>query len=186
MRTVVCSLLLLFSLPTHAQTSVETSTSGGLGSSIGAERTFGLGLVIGQPTALSGKLFFTSELAVTVLVGGWLHPHKGPVAGADLTFHVRDLVPDLTPLELGLYFGGGAGLGSWVRDKYHKHDEPFTHWHSHDVYEPLVYVRPVVGAAIWLRGVPLEVSVDIAPAIRLLPGKIELDLGGGLSVRYFF
>jgi len=190
MRIRCLSLLLLmtFAAPALAQEpAVATAGPARLGSGIGSERTFGLGLYLGEPVAVTAKWWLSSELALTFLVGGWIHPHRGTIGGVDFTYHVRDLLPKVEPLELGVYFGAGVGAGAWLDDDnfMHTHDDPFPHTHRHDLWEPLLYARPIVGVAIWFRGAPLELCVEIAPAILFLP-DVEFELGGGMSARYYF
>jgi hypothetical protein len=167
--------------------AVVAAGSGGLGSGIGSERTFGVGLYLGEPVAVSAKWWMSPEIALTFLAGGWVHPYRGTIGGVDFTYHLRDLLPKVQPLELGVYFGAGVGAGAWLDDSnsLHTHDGPWPHSHRHDLWEPLLYVRPVIGGAIWFRGAPLELSVDIAPAILFLP-EIDFEIGGGMSARYYF
>jgi len=115
-----------------------------LGAGIGNERPFGMGIVLGQPLGGTFKYFFSPELAVQGMVAWWLFPHYGMVAGADVVYHVRDLAPRLEPVEIGVYFGAGVGSGFWNARVYHEHMTPWPHWHSHDLTQLLIYMRPVL------------------------------------------
>jgi hypothetical protein len=182
-------LVLLFAAPAAAQEEAALATPGParLGSGIGAERDFGLGIYLGEPVALSAKWWLSPDKALTFLVGGWVHPHRGTVAGADFTYHLRDLLPHIEPIELGLYFCGGVGIGVWLDERLrpYEHDAPWPHSHIHDYWEPLMYLRPVVGGALWFREAPIELSIDLAPAVLFLPAP-GFELGGGMSGRYYF
>ncbi len=153
---------------------------------VGRGADLGLGASLGQPSGVTFGTFLSPELAVHGLVGGWLHPHQGLVLGVDLVYHVRDLVPSVKPIELGAFFGGGVGAGGWTSEQYHRHDEPWPHWHTHAITEALLYLRPIVGGALWFRTLPLEVQLEIAPSLRLLPGSAGFEWGGGVAVRYYF
>lgn len=179
------ALVIMLATPALAQEEGVSATGTRLASDIGGERNFGIGLYLGEPVAVSAKWWMTPETALVFLVGGWFHPNRGTIAGADFVYHLRDLV-SAEPLELGVYFGAGIGAGTWrVQAGLHSHDDPWPHWHRHDIWEPLLYVRPLGGAAIWFRGAPIELTIDIAPAILFLP-EVEVEIGGGMSARYYF
>ena len=63
--------VLVAAVPAVAQeTGVAAAGPARLGSGIGAERTFGIGLYLGEPVAVSAKWWLSSETALTFLVGG--------------------------------------------------------------------------------------------------------------------
>ena len=71
----------------------------------------GLGVVFGEPTGLSGKVWTSERTAVDAAVAwsfvgaGWLHIHT------DFLIHNFDII-DVSKGSLPLYFGVGAYLGS--------------------------------------------------------------------------
>jgi len=124
----------------------------------------GLGVVFGEPTGLSAKMWtsertaFDGAVAWSFAGAGWLHVH------ADFLIHNYDLI-DVNQGALPVYFGLGAyvsfssnlGLGARV---------PF-------------------GLAYQFEDAPVDIFVEIVPGLSLLPG-IDFYLGGGIGVRYFF
>jgi hypothetical protein len=190
MRAILVALALsLGVVPARAAKTTDVSQTGratSLGAGIGLERTLGVGIYLGEPSGVSVKYWLSPELALHGVLGAWLHPHDGAVLAADLLYHVRDLAPNVQAIELGLYLGAGFGAGFWSAEQYHRHDDPWPHWHQHEIAQALVYLRPIVGGGIWFRSVPLELNLELAPSLRLMPDGAGLEWGGGLAVRYVF
>ena len=146
-KLLLISIISLFSLGVFAQDS-------GLG----------LGLIFGEPTGLSAKMWTSEKTALDAAVAwsfagvGWLHVH------ADFLIHNYDLI-SVSKGALPVYFGLGAfvsfasdlGLGARV---------PF-------------------GLAYQFEGAPVDIFAEIVPGLSLLPG-IDFYIGGGIGVRYFF
>ena len=195
MRIVVLMAVVLAASLAHGKAAVnepapvDTASAvapGALASGIGASRTFGLGLYLGQPVGITAKYFAAPNFGVAFLVGSWLARSRGLVGEVDALYHVRDLIPKSQAVELGLYFGAGGGLGYWTRRLYyHEHTKPWPHWHQHDVNQLLVYLKPTLGGALMLRKAPIEIFAEIAPTYRLTPDA-DVDFGGALGGRYYF
>jgi len=125
---------------------------------------FGLGVVFGEPTGLSAKLWTSERTALDATVAwsfygsGWLHMH------ADFLIHNFDLI-DVSQGSLPLYFGVGGyvGLGSdmWLGARI-----PF-------------------GIAYHFEDAPVEIFAELVPGLALLP-QIDFYMGGGIGVRYYF
>jgi hypothetical protein len=156
-----------------------------LGAGIGDSRMLGLGLVLGQPTGGSLKYFVSPELAVQGLVAWWLFPHDGVVVGADAVYYLRDLAPQIEPLELGAYLGAGGGAGFSKARIYHEHLKPWPHWHTHTVTQLIIYMRPVVGVSMFLRDRPFEAFVELSPTYTFSPDR-GFGSSGALGGRYYF
>lgn len=124
----------------------------------------GLGVIFGEPTGLSAKLWTSERTAVDGAVAwsfagnGWLHVHT------DFLIHNYDLI-DVSQGALPVYFGLGGfvtfasdlGLGARV---------PF-------------------GLAYQFEDAPLDIFVEVVPGLSLFPG-IGFYMSGGIGVRYFF
>lgn len=146
-RLLLISIVSLFSLGVFAQDS-------GLG----------LGLIFGEPTGLSAKMWTSERTAIDAAVAwsfsglGWLHIQ------ADFLLHNYDII-SVSKGKLPLYYGVGAytafssdfGLGA----------------------------RIPLGLAYQFEGAPVDVFAEIAPGLALLP-DLGFYIGGGIGVRYFF
>jgi hypothetical protein len=127
------------------------------------DRGFGLGVILGEPTGVSGKSWVSSLNAVDVGVAwsfkgsGYLHLH------ADYLWHFPQALPATERFVPYAGVGGRMGLSSSV----------------------VVGVRGVGGLAWWPQGVPLDVFAEIAPVFDLAPAT-AFSLMGGIGIRYFF
>jgi len=141
------SLVSLFSLGVFAQDS-------GLG----------LGLIFGEPTGLSAKMWTSERTAIDAAVAwsfstpGWFHVH------ADFLIHNYDIITVSTG-KLPLYYGVGA----------------YTAFSS----EFGLGVRVPLGLAYQFEGAPVDIFAEVAPGLALLPA-LRFYIGGGIGVRYFF
>jgi hypothetical protein len=124
----------------------------------------GLGVVFGEPTGISAKMWTSEKTALDAAVAyhignpGWLHLH------ADFLIHNYDLI-DVNQGALPVYFGVGGfvsfssdlGLGARI---------PF-------------------GLDYQFEGAPVDIFAEVVPGLSLIPG-IAFYIGGGIGVRYFF
>ena len=146
-KLILASIIALFSVGLIAQDS-------GLG----------LGVVFGEPTGLSAKMWTSERTALDAAVAwsfagdGWLHVH------ADFLIHNYNLI-DVSQGALPVYFGLGAfitfasnlGLGA----------------------------RVPLGLAYQFEDAPVDIFAELVPGLSLLPG-MGFYMGGGIGVRYFF
>jgi hypothetical protein len=125
---------------------------------------FGVGIILGEPTGLSGKLWLTEKtaadaaLAWSVWDGGALHMH------ADFLVHSFNLI-NVSQGQLPLYFGIGARL---------KLSE-----------DPLFGVRIPFGLAYLFGSAPLDVFLELVPILDLVPAT-HFHFNSAIGVRYFF
>ena len=146
-KLILLSLLALFSISITAQ-----------------DKGLGLGVVFGEPTGLSAKLWTSERTALDAAVawsfynGGWLHLQ------ADFLMHNYDLI-DVSQGALPVYYGAGA----------------FLTFSS----ELGLGARVPLGLAYQFEEAPVDIFLEIAPGISLLP-EIKFYMGGGLGARYFF
>ena len=128
------------------------------------DRGAGLGIIAGDPTGISAKLWL-GETAAIDAAAAWsfldppaFHFH------ADYLLHGAVAV-DMPAGSLMFHTGIGGRL---------KAEE-----------ETVLGVRIPFGLAYWFESQPIEVFLEIAVILDLAPAT-ELDLGAGLGIRYFF
>lgn len=123
----------------------------------------GLGVLIGEPTGLSAKLWTSEKTAIDAGVAwsfvnsGFLHIH------ADMLIH--SFLIDVDKGKLPLYFGIGGklvlannlGLG----------------------------VRIPLGMAYLFDSAPVDIFLELVPVLDLIPAT-DFSFEGGIGVRYFF
>lgn len=133
---------------------------------------FGLGVIVGEPTGLSMKAWLSEGSAFDVAAAwsfegrGFLHLH------GDYLRHVN--VIDVSKGFLPFYYGIGARIR--IRD-----DERFRN-DDEDIWLGL---RIPLGMTYLFTNAPLDIFVEIAPVVELIPST-DVDLDGGLGIRYYF
>ena len=147
--------------------------------------TFGIGLQVGSPTALTLKFGGPHDSGVALGLGAgfgygnafgaslWLH--------ADYLFHFATLL-DGDGLDLSLY--GGPGLFATIFGSnygFGYRDRPYYR----DFDGVGFGVRLPVGISAAFDALPLEVYLQLDPALSLFPG-IGFGIGGSLGFRFYF
>lgn len=138
-----------------------------------ANKSFGLGIMLGAPTAISGKYFLSSDTAIDFGVGAYYRyrDRDGLHLHADFLWHPAVLTK-AEAFWLPIYFGVGG--------RYLDHND-----HGH------LGVRVPVGLAFDFTNVPLDVFLELAVVIDLLfgdggEGDFDGDFGGAVGIRYWF
>ncbi|MDB5049235.1 MAG: hypothetical protein JWO30_2306 [Fibrobacteres bacterium] len=126
---------------------------------------FGLGVVAGAPSGLSGKLWTGPNNAFDFIAGFSIVGHHDWIAlNADYVWHDWDLIP-VKVGQLPLYYG----MGVWTRIE----------------DTPVIGARGIVGLEYMFPSAPLDVFFEIGPGISILPST-DFDPSAGLGMRYFF
>lgn len=147
---------------------------GGGGVSSGGE--FGLGLQLGLPTGLTGYFGLGAGQAVQFSVGfGGGSLLLGRV---DYTLHFNLVSAD--PGSLGLYVGGGVFIGAFPFGfGYFPIGSPFF-------VSPLLLGLEVPLGARWrFHRLPLDIFLELVPAVSVLPG-LGFGINGALGARFYF
>ena len=127
-------------------------------------RGFGLGVIIGEPTGLSAKLW-TGGSNAFVFGAAWSFRGEGRVLlQADYTWHTSNLLAS-GPGRMPLYYGIGGRI---ILDD-----------------DPLVGVRIPVGLNYQFAGEPIDLFIEIVPILDLTP-ETDFDVGGGIGIRFWF
>ncbi len=148
-----------------------------LQASVAQERTFGLGIIIGEPTGLSAKLWTSGQNAYDFGLGwsvggdrigksnvyyngqGRVHFHM------DYLWHSFDAIraSERFPLYYGI--GGRINTGGG--------------------YDASLAVRGVIGIAWLPRSTPIDVFLELAPSLQLT-NSTGFGIDAGIGARYFF
>ncbi len=136
--------------------SAEAQTSGG---------PFGLGVILGEPTGITAKLFLGGVENALDLHLTWDFTDDAFAIFSDYLFHFQPWSSPSTGLDLPMYVGIGGSVAF-----------------RKDVR---VGARIPVGLAMHFQNAPVEIFLEIVPGLRLVPNT-TFDLGGGIGVRYYF
>jgi len=142
-------------------TSVPTEHQGG---------NIGLGLCFGVPSGLAGKVWMGQQSAFQFAFGSPLGQMNSLAASADLVLEFRPINIEGNDYAIPIHLGGGF-----------KFNADFT------VEGSLILLGPRVpiGATVFIRDLPIDLHVEIAPAVILIEeGGWTVD--GQIGIRYYF
>jgi opacity protein-like surface antigen len=126
---------------------------------------FGIGAILGQPTGISAKYWTTSSTAFDFGLGYSFEKNSRMHLHADYLFHTKDIFNSTE--NFSLYYGPGARLRLVENG------------------DSRLGVRFDVGI-VWIpRNAPIDVFVEIAPLLDIIP-ETDFSFNGGIGVRYFF
>lgn len=137
---------------------------------------FGIGIILGEPTGLSAKLWTSKENAfdfgLGVSVGGDRISHKYYYDnGSRVHFHMDYLWHSFNAIKsterFPLYYGIGA------------------RFNSGGGYDGSFGIRGVFGIAWFPHSTPIDVFVELVPVLQLTPST-GLGIDAGLGIRFFF
>jgi hypothetical protein len=139
--------------------------------------SFGVGLVIGEPTGVSAKLYLDDDNAVqaaagSAFVGGGLQVH------ADYLWHPW-ILEERDSFTLPAYVGPGA---RFIYYQQGRDGEDFV----------AIGARAVAGIVFDFKEIPLDVFVEVAGVVEYKFAPVEdekgwgLALNAGLGARYYF
>lgn len=139
---------------------------------------FGIGLIIGEPTGVSAKLYLSDDQAVDAAVGGAI-VSRGIHVHADYLWHPW-ILDTQDSFVLPAYIGLGARVLLHQRGR----------GENDDVH---LGIRGVAGLLFDFREIPLDVFIEGAPILDFRTGDDISDHGGlGLGInlaagaRYYF
>ena len=151
-------------------------------SEVGNSKKFGLGIMLGQPTAITIKYHFSYKHALTAAVGaGWYWGRNFHIH-ADYGYHF-----DLTKtsdFDLRMWVGGGLKFFYFF---WHDGRHPYwdRDWRNNDYGRAGIGLRIPVGISFNINKVPLEVFLEIAPGVAFLPW-FDFFIDGAIGIRYYF
>ena len=132
---------------------------------IAQSRGFGLGIIAGQPTGISGK-FWTGPKTGIDLAAAWsVEKHQSFECHADYLIHDFGVFK-VDKGKMPLYYGVGGRLVDADDD---------TH----------IGVRVPVGINYIFATAPLDLFVEVAPTLDLAPDT-DLNVEGGIGIRFWF
>ncbi|MEZ4362502.1 MAG: hypothetical protein R3B48_20090 [Kofleriaceae bacterium] len=168
-------LLLVFTFVAVFAASADARPRPRAGKAFEANKTFGLGLMLGAPSGLSGKYFLSSDNALDFGVGaiGYYRGRSGLHLHMDYLWHPVSLA-SAPAFELPLYFG----IGGRVFDFDDGNDDAFA-----------IGVRGPLGISFDLTEAPLDIFFELAVVVDFFAGyrdSVGADFNGAFGIRYYF
>lgn len=128
-----------------------------------AQKDFGIGIIVGDPTGLSAKLY-TGHANAFDFAAAWSFEGKGHLLSqADYVWH-----SSLSRTSSGL-FALYYGIGGRII---------FSD-------DPTVGVRVPIGIDHIFSTAPIDIFAEVVPILDLIPST-DFDLNGGIGVRFWF
>jgi hypothetical protein len=128
-----------------------------------AQSKFGLGIILGEPTGVSAKLWTGGTNALD-FAAAWSFKGDGHLLlQADYVWHSAIIGPSSG--KLAFYYGiGGRVIFS---------------------DDPLIGARVPVGLDYKFDTAPVDIFVELVPILDLIPST-NFNFGGGIGVRFWF
>lgn len=167
---------------TFAMADARPRPGGSLGGRrFDANKTFGLGLELGEPTGITGKYFLSADRALDFGVGEIYNyvDRTGIHIYADYLFHPVSLV-SAEAFELPFYVGIGGRFWNFT-------DHPAN---GVDDSASAIGIRVPLGISFDFNSVPLDIFLQIVPVLDFYSGyaahSVYLDFDVSVGVRYWF
>jgi hypothetical protein len=128
------------------------------------QKDFGLGIILGEPTGVSAKLWTTGENAFDFAAAWSFQGNGNLLLQADYVWHIFRLIP-VESGRLPFYVGVGAEV-------------VFAN-------DPVLGVRVPLGLDYLFANAPVDIFVELVPILRLAPST-DFDFAGGIGARYWF
>jgi hypothetical protein len=156
-----------------------------------ANKTFGLGLMLGAPTGLTGKYFVGRSTAIDFGLGTIYdyRDRRGFHIHGDFLWHPVSLA-STRAFELPFYIGVGARFLDGERCYVYRPDGRCDYYyHSYSAFG----VRVPLGLSLDFNNVPLDVFFEVVPVLDFLTSRdpvydsaVYFDVDGAIGVRYYF
>ncbi len=125
---------------------------------------FELGVILGEPTGISAKLWFDRNTALDGALSWSLRDNDKLHIHADFLWHDYTLIKNSSGL-LPVYYGIGGRI--ILADDAH------------------LGVRVPIGISWLLGGAPLDLFIELAGILDIVP-DLDFDLNGGIGIRFIF
>ncbi|MCI0633270.1 MAG: hypothetical protein L0206_05045 [Actinobacteria bacterium] len=142
---------------------------------IGSDRAFGLGIQLGEPSGITGKVYLDGRSsAIDFLVGSYYDDGFVGDVYLQAAYHIH--IVELTS-------GGGvtipfrAGIGGFFNSGY---------WRFDDSVQDVVFgARVPIGLDFDLEKAPVQFYLEVALDVAVIP-FVGIGGDGGLGARYYF
>lgn len=140
-------------------------------------KNFGIGVIIGEPTGLTAKIWTQKDMALAFSLG---NSYFGSVRiGMDYLWHFNAFNSNI----VNLYAGPGAAIGIgessgwWYKDKDQK-------WYKSSD-EIGLGIRGILGINVVPRNSPIEIFGELGLMVGFLPGTYT-NFEGAIGIRFYF
>ena len=129
-------------------------------------KMFGIGVIAGEPTGITGKYLIDNNSAIDAGVGWETSGDNEFHIYGDYLYHLYGLL-EVKSGNLPLYFGGGVRF----IDRENKKNK--------------FGIRIPVGIEYLFDNVPLGAFIELVPVLNITPDT-DFDIEGGIGIRFYF
>jgi len=126
---------------------------------------FGMGIILGNPTAFSVKWWTGNKSAIDASLGYHYGNMDHPHLNTDLHLYLWSFQKEADLIKV--YLGPGAGMGF--------------------ISDLSITARAPVGAALYLTALPLELFAELVPLLQIIgPDGTRFKIDGYIGARWYF
>lgn len=163
-RTIVLVSAFLFFLAAASPLMAQDEEMARLGGGDNTVNIIGAGIILGEPSGLTAKVWLEQGLALDAAVAWSFQGDSSLYIHSNALYHFRVLDTTggnfLTP-----YVGGGVAF---------RFQDDLN-----------IGLRIPVGISWLLDAAPVEIFAEIAPGVGIVP-ETDFELGAGIGARYYF
>ncbi len=127
-------------------------------------KSIGLGIIVGEPTGISAKVWLGKRSAICGALGWSFEGRKNMDIQSDYILHSFNLIP-IEKGELPIYYGiGGRAI---INDNYK------------------IALHIPLGIEYLFYNAPLDIFLEISPLMDLYP-KTKFNITGSIGIRFLF
>jgi len=133
-----------------------------------SQSKFGLGIIVGEPTGISGKYFVNKDNAIDGAIAWSFNEYGSMHIHGDYLFHFYDVFTKEVPLYVG--------VGGRIK---------FKNTGEADGNDTKFGARIPVGIAYMPPKAPIDLFVEVVPMLDLTPST-EFTFNAAVGIRYWF
>lgn len=135
------------------------------------EKNFGLGVMVGEPSGISAKLWTSNDNALAFGLGWSTYHPRYDDSGSRIHFHMDYLWHSFDAIRSEEQFAFHYGIGGRFKDRGGDNGS--------------LAVRGVAGLNWLPRDTPIDIFFEVAPSLELTPST-GFGIDGALGARFYF
>jgi hypothetical protein len=136
----------------------------GFNSVLAQKSGYGIGIMLGEQTGLSGKYWLNSENSLTGGLAWSFGENEAIYIHSNYVWHDNNLIK-MQNGSLPVYYGVGVSLGFAEKSR--------------------INIRIPLGVNYQFPTNPIDIFVEIVPQLGIVPSS-SFGVGGAIGIRYFF
>jgi len=143
---------------------------------------FGLGIIIGEPTGITGKYWLSGKSAIDGAIAWSMHGENLHLHG-DYLVHKFDLIK-VSKGSFPFYYGIGARFRFGDNDHNDFIDHDHSWWGNHH-HDDVFGIRVPFGLDYLFGSDPFDIFLEVVPILDLVPDT-EVNFNAAIGFRFWF